>query len=530
TTSFTWLTPYTPISNTTWLKHIEENIPPAATYIAIRYQGDYNYYVYIDSLVIDGKVAPATDLSITGITYPAATNTDLSAAEQVTVTVKNNGYNAANSYKMYLSVNGATPIEESQSTPINPFGTVNYTFTSTLDFSNDANYNLKVWVEVTGDSDHANDTVVKTVNNKICSVSSFPYILDFQEKNYGFLDCWTFSVADQTNTNISYVGLWLSIAGTDTNYYWGFASANTVPSGKYSMYLISPNLSETTENKTFSFDYMVYSATTPESFVVGYISNEDSVIWFNTETVTDTTWKLYIREDIPGNAKNIILGYISSKKSILFVDNIKIDKYVPVIDLRVNNFVNLPALVQIGEGEVANVPVVINVRNDGEALAANSAAFVYKVETAQGADHDYAYLLYTEGIAADNTPFDYTFSSEEISFGSEGLYKISAWAEVAGNLHNDTIKADINVVKRSVSSDNISIAEKINVYPNPSNGNFKVDVDKRTTMEIISFNGAVLYKEVITGKSEFSLRAKGLYLLRFIDEQGKETTKRLIVK
>jgi hypothetical protein len=49
-------------------------------------------------------------------------------------------------------------------------------------------------------------------------------------------------------------------------------------------------------------------------------------------------------------------------------------------------------------------------------------------------------------------------------------------------------------------------------------------------MEIIGANGVVLNRETVSGVSEFSLHAKGLYLLRFIDEKGRTATQRLIIK
>ncbi|MDR2556139.1 MAG: T9SS type A sorting domain-containing protein, partial [Bacteroidales bacterium] len=133
-------------------------------------------------------------------------------------------------------------------------------------------------------------------------------------------------------------------------------------------------------------------------------------------------------------------------------------------------------------------------------------------------------------ITAKSETFSFSFSGvDNISFGSEGIYNISAWAEVENNFHSDTIKAQINVTE-SVRNENISVASKVTVYPNPSNGKFKVDANGRTTMEIVGFDGVVLGREVITGTSEFSLNAKGLYLLRFIDENGKKTTQKLIVR
>jgi hypothetical protein len=408
--SFTWCTPYGPPVVGSWTKHIEYGIPPTAKYVAIKYMASRDWYsVYIDSLVIDGKNPVAADLAVTEIISPVMDNIDLSDEEEVTVALRTCGSVRTSSCKMYLSVNGKTPIEEICTTPIEPYEVFTYTFTNLVNLSAAADHSIKVWVEIAGDADSSNDTVSKVIKNKVCPISSFPYTLYFEDDSYDFLDCWSFSMGNENNQNIESTGLYYD--EETGNYFWAFVSYLMVDDGDYSMYLISPDLAKTSDEKIFSFDYRVNDGSVfVETFAVGYVSTADEFVWLDTVDVTVWEWTNYTGAAIPGDAKRVVFKYMSSEKMFLFIDNITVSS--SNVGLPVNNSVDMP----------------------------------------------------------------------------------------------------------------------VTVYPNPSDGNFKVNVADRTEMEIINHGGVVVQRKTISGLSEFSLYARGLYLLRFSGENGRTAIRKLIVK
>jgi hypothetical protein len=201
---------------------------------------------------------------------------------------------------------------------------------------------------------------------------------------------------------------------------------------------------------------------------------------------------------------------------------------LPVKDLRVTAISGLSEKIIIRTGEISVHAPIITVRNDGDSLLPSTVGFGYKVvknSDSITSAHEY----YIKGIAA-GSEFNYIFNSY-IFFGDSGAYKVYAWAEVDDNLHNDTVETEVTV-EVTFTTDNgmLSSAPKASVYPNPSNGHFTVNVANGTIVEIINTNGIVLDRRTVSGVSEFWLRAKGLYLLRFIDEKGRTSTQRLVVK
>ncbi|MDR2556454.1 MAG: T9SS type A sorting domain-containing protein [Bacteroidales bacterium] len=534
TAAFTWFDDVTQ-STLDWTLYTKTNIPDDAKYIAIRLNAvKGSNLLFVDSVVITGRNPVEKDLAVKSLIYPVAVNKNLSSTEYVKVVLENGGKNAvaAGSYKMYVSVNGGVPIVEDGSMPIPAYGSVNYTFTVPADLSAFGDNTLKIWAEIAGDGDNTNDTLTQTVNNLDCLISSFPYVLDFQDGSYDFLNCWSFLMADPTNPNISTIGLYYqSSTPGDTNWIFGFSSFIKVPSNNYSMYLISPKMVPTPENKTFSFKYLTSDAFY-ETVAVGYVTAGDKIVWIDTlKTNNNTAWITYTNNAIPGSASNVVLAYISTWKYFFFVDDLTVDGVLPVVDLRVKSFSGLPSKVELPAGEIVNIPIVINVKNDGNLLPANSAAFVYKVsKISEGTpeDVDYAYELYKNSLQAD-AELNYEFS-DSISLGTAGTYRVQAWTELTDNFHADTIEAQIEVKTKSVRSEDFSSAINIRIYPNPTTGTFAVSSTAATTMEIIGANGTVLRRETVNGTAQFSLRNRGLYLLRFIDEKGRTAAKRLVVK
>ncbi|MDR0763432.1 MAG: T9SS type A sorting domain-containing protein, partial [Bacteroidales bacterium] len=648
---FTWDDEVTQI-NIDWTRYSKENIPYNAKYIAIRFNPTVNgNRFWIDNVVIDGRNAVQKDLAVQDITYPLSNNSNLSASEYVTVTLKNfSNVEAvtAGSYKMYISVDNTVAAVEDGSLDLLSGEAATYTFATGIDLSEFTSYDIKVWAEIAGDEEPTNDTATKTVQNIDCIMSSFPYLFDFQALGVNFLDCWRLVMDEPNNANGASTGVY----NDGGNYFWRFSSYSA-PTGSenYFMSLISPTLASTAEDKIISFNYAtsVQGYLDEEKFAAGYIAMGGEYVWLDTVSATNDDWLTYTNS-IPGNAKNAVIRYLSEDEAYLYIDSIAIDVavVVPVRDLRITAIDALPADIVLTEGEVVDIPVTISVRNDGDILLPFTAGFGYKVirnsddtvesvyegcarsiaasdefnytfsdsisfgsagvytiyawtevennlhndtvrtettvtvealpvkdlrvtaisglpteimleagqvfivvpnitvrndgDTLLPSEAGFSYRIfknyqeinnvneeYIYGIAA-GSEFNYSFNSS-VFFGDSGIYKVYAWAEVEGNLHNDTVEVEVTVTKTfNVDNEILPSTLEISVYPNPSNGHFTINAASGTTIEIINANGIVLDRKKVLGVSEFWLRTKGLYLLRFIDEKGRTSAQRLIVK
>ena len=82
------------------------------------------------------------------------------------------------------------------------------------------------------------------------------------------------------------------------------------------------------------------------------------------------------------------------------------------------------------------------------------------------------------------------------------------------------------------------MAKTITVYPNPSPGNFQVQVfatvEKKLNLEVMDVFGRTIYKEGIqisSGDNLFPINvgaAKGIYIIRFSDDQSMMSMKLII--
>ena len=107
-------------------------------------------------LTIDSLVTPVTGRQFT--------SSQINAGTPIKIELKNLGtIPTSGSYNISYQVNGGAIVTETSTTPI-PAGTaLVYTFTSIQDFSAAGSYNLRTWVDYTGDPQVANDTLTTLV-------------------------------------------------------------------------------------------------------------------------------------------------------------------------------------------------------------------------------------------------------------------------------------------------------------------------------------------------------------------------------
>jgi polyhydroxybutyrate depolymerase len=89
-----------------------------------------------------------------------------------------------------------------------------------------------------------------------------------------------------------------------------------------------------------------------------------------------------------------------------------------------------------------------------------------------------------------------------------------------------------------LSARNNTVAEQhFTVYPNPSNGNFTIDISSITgkikTVQIYSITGSLSYIQDISSEQQISVNAnlpKGMYLVQLINETGIIATEKIIIQ
>ncbi|MDR1973790.1 MAG: T9SS type A sorting domain-containing protein [Bacteroidales bacterium] len=437
TAAFTWLELVND-ATLSWKKYTSNPIPAEAKYIAIKFQQpENNYFLYIDDLTITGTDPVDNEAAITAVVYPQANNKDLTDNEKVTITLANNGTAMMSNFPVYLSVNGGEPIEEMVQTSITPYTTADYEFSTGIDLSVAATYEIKVWVALSGDADQDNDTLTVSVENVICEITGYPYLLPFE--NTDFLECWTAVAADPSsdNADINDNSGWGVRAdekhsGTKS---WRFSSCN-VDATNYDQYLVSPKLSATSGNKSLSFYYKRYS--TYERFMVGYSTTTPDIAAFTWSDTIGTAypvdWTEFSTLTIPNNALYVAIRYNpDASRFYIWIDDLAIGE-VLATDVALTA-INEPVS---GSNLTSSENVKIAFKNAGSSAITAMDAH-YQVDDQGVVTESIQYVNYTSGQSGTH---DFVVPAD---LSETGTHTIKVWLTLPGDLdaNNDTLSVTI---------------------------------------------------------------------------------------
>lgn len=138
---------------------------------------------------------------------------------------------------------------------------------------------------------------------------------------------------------------------------------------------------------------------------------------------------------------------------------------------------------------------------------------------------------------APNDTLNWVHDSIWVTPNVYGIQQICAWfSGVSGqSLNNDTMCIDFGIYSTAVSG---QISDKdIQVYPNPSLGEFKLNIDAAITsndlnLKILDLYGHVVYQQdkLHIGENELSIThlASGMYFLYIKDEMNKTFSTKLL--
>jgi PKD repeat protein len=164
------------------------------------------------------NVAPSApnDMGVTVVPSPNS-GCSLTANEPIQITVSNFGTNTQTAWNVNYRINGGAIVTEPMTGSLASGASQNYTFVSTANLSVPGTYTIKCWTSLTGDAFAGNDTTTKTVTG-IPSVSTFPYIQDFEAGNGGWLpggvnNTWTYGTPAKPTINSAASGTKAYVTG-----------------------------------------------------------------------------------------------------------------------------------------------------------------------------------------------------------------------------------------------------------------------------------------------------------------------------
>lgn len=122
--------------------------------------------------------APPRSVALLSFNAPL-TGCGLSATEPVVVSYVNTGSQAFDSLRLSFRINNGAAILEYDTTTVNPGDTITYVFTATGNFAITGNYDVDAWVNLPGDTDLFNDSLMNRFVRHKAPVTSYPYVQNF---------------------------------------------------------------------------------------------------------------------------------------------------------------------------------------------------------------------------------------------------------------------------------------------------------------------------------------------------------------
>ena len=123
-----------------------------------------------DSFTAEVTHLNPNDIGVSEIISPAS-GTNLSNAEEVTVTITNFGGATQSNFDVSFDFGGVTTTETVEGS-IEGNSSVEYTFDQTVDISAFGSYSITAYTSLSNDSDTSNDSITSTINNSNCNPES----------------------------------------------------------------------------------------------------------------------------------------------------------------------------------------------------------------------------------------------------------------------------------------------------------------------------------------------------------------------
>ncbi len=304
TDAFTWETQIT-ASNTQWTQYANSTPFPVGTkYIAIRYNSNNTYYLFIDDLEISytyvASCPKPTDLTKGAVTATSATFTWTTGGSE--------------SEWQYICLPAETALDWSDAnvqTATTTSATVN-----SLTAETDYKFYLRAYC---GTSDQSLD-VVKEFTTP-CEAKAVPFPEDFNSATGTIPECWSRIAYTSGTSSYPYLNSSNGVGSSKCMYFYGGTSSN-------SSILILPQLDAQTNALAISFDYRnTQTGTNYGQAILGYMTDPADASTFHpiksfTRNTTYTSVEEELMTGADANSYIAIQFAGGTSNSYLAIDNI----------------------------------------------------------------------------------------------------------------------------------------------------------------------------------------------------------------
>jgi hypothetical protein len=311
-------------------------------YIAFQNNSVDMYMLMIDDIKV--RNIPSTDIEIGVVTLPGSSCT-LTAAESISIEIKNTGLNAVSNIPVGYIVNGGSAVVETFSGTLQPGSDTIYTFTQTADFSTSGSqYDVRAFVAASGDGDVANDSSFSSTvyNVSPSDIDNASYATSFETLN---------EILGWSTDDVNGDGRGWFLAGTQAydgiNAYLCLYNASLAANDW--LYSTCFDLSGNTAYK-LNFFYKTGSSasnTYPEKFAVYYGTAKNAASMTQIEDIGEVSNIDYEESTLtfkPAASGTYYIGfkcYSDADMYYLAIDQITVDKLSPPVASFTYTTVNL---------------------------------------------------------------------------------------------------------------------------------------------------------------------------------------------
>jgi hypothetical protein len=213
-------------------------------------------YIAFDEVKIEGP----TDWNATlvSIDAPAVSGINLSATEQVKITVKNSGAETIEDLSVKFDLGSSVGYG---------FGTIqgqilsgetkNYTFPQTVDLSQDGAYTIKAYAELPGEEFPADNEKTINITNTVCAGITAPWSESFSSSTFPPSVCWARTSATNNHWSRVTVGVYPTCSPYDSDGGMIMYNNYGLPSGRSGV-LTLPVLNIPAASNPVNFSFWMY--------------------------------------------------------------------------------------------------------------------------------------------------------------------------------------------------------------------------------------------------------------------------------
>ncbi len=457
---------------------------------------DWGWYVGLDNISIFSPLAD--DIGASNITAPVST-CGLSATDTVKVMIVNYGANAATGFPITYVINGGTPVTETVNLSVPVNDSLEYTFTTTSNFSTPGTYNIEAYTSYVLDGNQPNDSTLATVENQAAFAPN--YFEGFETGLGGWTiegtnSSWARGIPSSPNIGNAAGGVNAMVTNLSGVYNNNENSRLVSPCLDFSALTADPELRFSLNYRTENpFDRTWIEYSTDEGLTWSKVlAAAGSTNWYNN--TGQNVWSgnsngwVNVKNKLTGTAgfgKVLIRFVFASDGSVTF-DGVGIDNVAIIgpqaVDIEAFSLIDPVASAPCGFG--SSQQVTLRVFNNGQnPITTFDAGYRVNNNTP----------ILQNGIVpaspiAPGSFYNHTFTQTS-NLSLPGFYSIDLWAEVAGDnfVPNDSLNnVAVNNASRpisffsdfenDVSNGNAAITTTTDgwVQTNPSNTvNWRVD-------------------------------------------------------